>query len=348
MGKQVTRNDVAKRAGVSTAVVSYVMNNGPQPVAPRTRERVLAAVEDVGYRVNHIARSLRLQRTFTLGIIIFDSANAYFSEVVKGIEDEAYNLGYSILVSNTNNNLERRRVCINIFISRKVDGIILIGTTLASEDMDLLNQYQIQTMYIGSEGELEPQVQESINTIFFATEKGGYKVGIHLLERGYRQLACIVGRQQSYPSAEVNWFRLEGFSRALSEAGMKPQVVWEGETLQDGYRATLRLVDGENPPDAIFACNDLVAIGVLRAAADRGLSVPDDLAVCGFDDIEYASYVNPRLTTIHIPKHEIGEKAAKIIINRIQAQSKKIGEGQTPDPVEIHQCNTTLIIREST
>ena len=348
MKQRVTRDDVAQRAGVSSAVVSYVVNNSPRPVSAKTRTRVLQAIEELGYRTNYVARSLRLQRTHTLGIIISDSANAYFGEVVKGIEDQALNLDFNILVGNTNNNLDRKSTYIDSFISRKVDGIIFVGTTLCRRDIELLNQFRIPALYIGSEGELEPQMHDSINAILFATEKGGYEVGRYMLGRGHHRMACIVGKHLTHPFVEVKWFRLEGFRQALGEAGLQPQVLWQGETFQDGFLATLTLLDSDQPPTAIFACNDMVAIGALRAAADRGLIVPKDLAVCGFDDLEVASYVHPRLTTMRIPKLEIGEQAAKMLVEHIQAQSGPQAK-DNPIPANVTlRYETKLIIREST
>jgi LacI family transcriptional regulator len=344
--QRVTRNDVAKHAGVSTAVVSYVMNNGPQPVSDKTRARVLLAVDELGYRTNQIARSLRLQRTHTLGVLISNSTNPYFFEIVNAIETSAFNLNYSILVGNTSNNLIRQQNYLDSFISRKVDGVIFVSTTLPTAALDLINEFKIPALYIGSEGDLEPDVQYSIYCILFKGIEGGYIVGRHLHERGHERMACIVGANQEYPYATMRWLRLEGFTRALNEVGIKPIVIQQGETFLDGYQAAIALLKRDEPPTAIFAGNDLLAIGVLRAAADLGLKVPDQLAICGFDDIEAASFVNPRLTTIRIPKKEIAESAVRTLIEHIA--SFKPG-GETPAlPLKIQYLETSLIVREST
>jgi LacI family transcriptional regulator len=348
MSKRVTRNDVAKLAGVSTAVVSYVMNNGPRGVAPDTRARVLAAVEKLGYRSSHVARSLRMQQTHTLGIIVFDSSNIYFGEVIKAIEDEAYKREYSILVGNTNNNLERVQSYIDTFISRQVDGIIFLNTKVSETELDLIQQFRIQSMSINSEGEVIPSIKKAMHSVSISTERGGYEVGVHLLERGHRNLACIVGKDQHFPASEIKWYRLEGFRQALGEKGLEPLVIKEGEAFEDGYKAAQKLLQRENPPSAIFACNDLVAIGVLRAAADLDLHIPDDLAVCGFDDIELARFIKPSLTTVHIPKRAIGEKAAQIIIDQIKGQHGSSLENEEHSQTEILKFETTLVVREST
>lgn len=347
MKKRVTRNDVAKLAGVSTAVVSYVINDGPRGVAPKTRERVLAAIQELGYRTNHIARSLRSRQTNTLGIIVDDSSNIYYSEVVRAIENEAYSQNFTILVGNTDNNIERLRKYIDNFISREVSGIIFVGEILTLQEADLLTQFNIPAVCINSEGELEPIVKNYINSIEITTKKGGYDVGVHLLEGGHQRIACIVGKEHQYPSSIYKWLRLDGLQQALGEAGLKPQVIGEGEMLEDGYRAASQLLQSENPPSAIFACNDLVAIGVLRAAADFKLHVPSDLAVCGFDDLALTKYITPRLTTVNIPKSEIGVKAAQVIIDRIQAQSGKTDEGEALAQIELIKFDTTLVVRES-
>jgi LacI family transcriptional regulator len=344
--QRVTRNDVAKYAGVSTAVVSYVMNNGPQPVSEKTRLRVLTAVNDLGYRTNQIARSLRMQRTRTLGVLISNSINPYFAEIVNAIETYAFNLDYSILVGNTNNNLERQQTYLDSFISRKVDGMIFVSTTLPSEAITLINEFHIPALYIGSEGDIESEVQNLIYSILFKGIEGGYMVGRHLLERGHKRMACIIGARQDYPYVSMRWLRLKGFSRALSEESLSPVVIRQGETFFDGYQAARALLEKDEPPTAIFTGNDLLAIGVLSAAADLKLKVPDQLAVCGFDDIEAASYVNPRLTTIRIPKRELAENAVQTLIDHIGCHPQ--GGELTALSTKIHYLETQLVVREST
>ena len=343
---RVTRNDVAEHAGVSTAVVSYVMNNGPQPVAEKTRARVLQAVADLGYRADHVARSLRMQRTNTLGVLISNSTNPYYAEIAKDIENSAFNLGYSILVGNTSNNLERQQLYLESFVSRKVDGIIFVSTVLTNEAIDLIRKFRIPALYIGSEGDLEADVQALINCIQFNGQEGGYIVGRHLLERGHQRLACIVGAVHPFPFTNMRWLRLEGFSQVLNEAGLQPQVIRQGETYLDGYLAARTLLETKAAPTAIFAGNDLIAIGVLRAAADLGLSVPGDLAVCGFDDIEAASFSSPRLTTMRIPRLEIAENALHILVEQIESWKK--AEEIDRSPVIDRDIKVQLIVREST
>lgn len=344
MKQRVTRDDVAKRAGVSSAVVSYVINNGPKPVSEKTRARVLEAVRELGYRANHIARSLRMQRTHTLGVLISNSINPYYAEIVNAIENSSFNQGYSILAGNTSNNLEREQFYLDNFISRKVDGVIFVSTTLPAEPVRLINDFRIPCLYIGSEGDLEADAQEHIYSILFRGAEGGYAVGRHFLERGHRTMACIVGADQSYPFSSMRWLRLEGFTRALSEHGLQPAVIRQGESFSDGYRAARQLLESTNPPSAIFAGNDLIALGVLRLAADMGLQVPKQLAVCGYDDIEAASYSNPRLSTIHIPKREIAESAVGVLLDHIENQPL---EEAGRLPIRLNYVETPLIVRES-
>ena len=343
---RITQGDVARKAGVSLPVVSYVINDGPRPVAAKTRQRVLDAIDDLGYRANHVARSLRSQRTFTIGLILPDSTNYFYGAVAKGIEDAAYQNGYSIILCNTNESIQRQSRYIENLVSRQVDGVIYITTTIEDKELDILNHFNIPSVYIDPEGRIDQQTMQNINYISVDSEGGGCAVAAHLLERGHCHLACITGSPKEPPHSDWEWHRQDGFKRVAQEAGHAPEIVWAGEGPDDGYLAARELLSKEDPPTAIFACNDSLAIGVLRAAHDLGLKVPKDLAICGFDDIALAQYVTPRLTTVRIRKHALGQRAAELMLTLLNENNNL--ENKTQASVQSSVFETELIIREST
>jgi LacI family transcriptional regulator len=343
---RVTQGDVARKAGVSLPVVSYVVNDGPRPVAAQTRQRVLDAIDDLGYRTNYVARSLRSQRTYTIGLIVPDTTNYFYSAVAKGVEDTTYHNGYSLILCNTDESIKRQSQYIENLVSRQVEGVIYITTTIEAKELVLLNHFNIPSVYIDPEGRIDQQTMQQINFISVDSQGGGCAVATHLLERGHRRMACITGRPKEAPHSDWEWHRQDGFKRVAQEAGCNPDIIWAGQGPDDGYQAALQLLSKEEPPTAIFACNDTLAIGVLRAAHDMGLKVPEDLAVCGFDDIALAQYVTPRLTTVRIRKHALGQKAAELLFNLLNENHHPEIETQAYAQSGIFE--TELIIREST
>jgi LacI family transcriptional regulator len=343
---RITRDDIARRAGVSTAVVSYVLNNGPQPVAPTTRARVLAAVEELGYRPNHVARSLKLRQTHTLGLIVPDAANPFYSEVAKGIEDEAYHRGYNVSIGNTNSYVERRAAYVENLISRQVDGIVFIASGILASELDWLERFGVPAVYIGFEGEMDASLQSRLHYVSVSSEQGGFDVGVHLVERGHHRIACIMGLIQEPPFVEVRWHRVDGFVRALTGAGLAAQIIPAGEHAEEGYQAALRLLQTPERPTAIFATNDLLAAGVIRAAAELAMRVPHDLAVCGFDDIAMARFLIPSLTSVHVPTVEMGQHASRIMFELLDAKRNRVqSQVRVFDTVHL---KTELVVREST
>jgi LacI family transcriptional regulator len=345
VSRGVTRNQVAERAGVSTAVVSYVLNDGPRAVAPATRDRVLGAVRELGYRPNHLARSLRSRRTRTLGLLVPDASNPFYSEVAKGIEEEGYRRGYSLTMGNTNGSPERRASYVESLVSRQVDAVLYDSTGVSLEEVELLERYGVLAVYMGTADEVDDGVGERIPSVTIDTRPGGEAVGRHLLARGHRRMACVMGSQAMPPDEQRPWARVEGFLDALGSAGLEAPVVWAGEHPDDGYRAAGELLEGATRPTAIFAANDLLAIGVMRRAFDLGLRVPEDLAVCGFDDIAISSYVQPRLTTVRIPKLAMGRSAARIVLAALERgpdESHPLRIPRRPD------LAVELVVRDST
>lgn len=336
----VTRDDVARAAGVSSAVVSYVINNGPRPVAAETRERVLNAIQKLGYRANFSARSLRGQRSRMLGIVVPDASNTFYSEVIKGVEDGAFEHGYELIVGNTNQEPQRQKSYVESLISRQVDGLIFVTLTVEQEDLVLLDQYRTPAVYIDPEGYIDAALLDQLLCVTADFEAGGYQAGQHLIQRGHREIVVLTGKSPVPNQPTWRWHRTEGFMRAMKDAGLAALLIFAGEHLEDGYRVAYEVLQRNQRPSAIFAGNDLLAIGALRAAHDLGIAVPKQFAVCGFDDIAIAEYVNPRLTTVRVQKYHMGQQAASMLLHALENET-------APMQGQFHFA-TELIIRETT
>jgi LacI family transcriptional regulator len=306
-----TRRDVARLAGTSEAVVSYVLNGGPRGVAPATRDRVLAAVEQLDYRPNAVARSLRTRRTMTFGLIVPDNSNPFFAELARGIEEVGFEHGYTMLLGNAMDDDEREAAYIRTLLDRQVDGLMLVPAHGPSTWMAELSQATVPRLVLDRELAIPDATQ------VLADNLGGARAATaHLLEHGRRRVGCLAGNAGLHPTVD----RVAGWRAALSEAAIDP----DGMPLlhvpfgrEHGYRAGRQLLDRGDHVDALFVTSDEQAIGVLRAAAECGVRVPDDLAVCSFDGIDASAYTVPALSTIRQPIEQICRKAVEWLVARI-------------------------------
>lgn len=324
--------DVAEQAGVSVTTVSHVINNS-RPVSPETRLRVEQALQVLGYQPNVLARSLRRGKTNTIGVILPDNANPYFAEVVRGIEDASFSQGYSVILCNSDNDLAKERLYTNVLIEKQVDGIIFVAAGISDENIQNLSSRGVPAVLVDRQ---VPGVQ--LDSVVADNLDGGIMATRHLLDLGHTSIACIAG-PQGVPSSKE---RVAGFLQALEAADLEagPDQVVEGDfQYQGGYEAAQQLSQADSPPTAIFACNDLMAIGAYRYAHENKLPIPQDISIIGFDDIHLASYTNPPLTTVRQSKAEMGSKAADLLIERIG--NRKLSPRQEIIPVQ-------LVVRSST
>ena len=305
-----TIREVAESAGVSYATVSHVINN-TRVVSPETRQRVLDAMLELNYRPNALARSLRQGKTNTLGLVLPDSANPFFAEISRSIEDEAFNKGYSVFLCNTELDTQRELFYVDVLSKKQVDGIIFVAAGDQTDSLDYLARERMPVVMIDRN---VPNVQ--MDVVLTDHQLGGFLATQHLLQLGHTRIACIAGPSSITPSAE----RITGYRNALEQAGIPfdEKLVIRGDYhAQSGMEITHSLIKRGPPPTAIFALNDLMALGALRAAAEAGCSVPRDLAVVGYDDLELSQFTNPPLTTIAQPKKEIGMQAVSLLVERI-------------------------------
>lgn len=332
--KTVTRDDVAALAGVSSATVSYVINDGPRPVSPKTRSKVLEAIRTLGYQPNSIARSLRRQQTFTLGLIIPDNLNPYFAEVARGVEAAAFEHGYTVVFGHSHYSVENENRYADVLRAERVAGVVWIPSTETYEPANKFTAHQIPIVVV--DRVVEDQDAYSVVADNF---HGGYLAAEHLIALGHQRIGFICRPQALAHSNE----RMRGYQAALAEHNLAPDeslIVPGGYKFEDGREAALTLLQSERPPTAIFAYNDIIAIGVLRAASELDLSVPNDLSVVGFDDIPGAAFTFPPLTTVSLPKFEMGQRSAELLIGLIN------GEEASAQSNEMMDVN--LVVREST
>lgn len=307
-----TIRDIAKRAGVSTSTVSHVINK-TRHVREETRARVLEAMSELNYSPNRLAQSLRSRQTFTVGVLLPNSANPYFAEVLYGIEHTCFEHGYNVIIGNAGDDPKREVTYLKTLLSRQVDGILLISTGAYDDVQQQLKNYENTAVVLVD----RPSQQKDYDEILTDNRQGGLLATHHLIELGHRRIGCIGGPVSLANSAE----RLAGYYAALDEAGITRDdaLIRDGEfDYNSGYAAASHLLSLSNPPTAIFACNDLMAIGALCAAHEKGLRVPDDLSVIGYDDVTPASYSVPRLTTIAQPARDLGKLAVDRLVHRLQ------------------------------
>ena len=311
----VTIREVAESAGVSYATVSHVINN-TRVVSQETRERVLAAMAALNYRPNALARSLRQGKTNTIGLVLPDSANPFFAEISRGIEDEAFKKGYSVFLCNTELDMQRELFYVDVLSKKQVDGIIFVAAGDQADSLEFLRHEGLPVVMIDRD---LPNVE--VDAVLTDHQLGGFLATRHLIELGHKRIACIAGPSSITPSAE----RMTGYRKALEQAGLPydETLVLRGDYhAQSGMEITHAILKMDPRPTAVFASNDLMALGALRAAAEAGYSVPRDLAVIGYDDLELAKFTNPPLSTIAQPKKEIGTQAVNLLVDRITRKNR--------------------------
>lgn len=325
-----TIHDVAKLAKVSIATVSRVMS-GSDPVNPQTQKRVLEAMEKLNYKPNGLARNLRSLRAKMIVALMPDIKNPFFSEVIRGIEDGARAAGYNVLIGSTEGDVNRENEYIQLLEENRADGVIL---TTALIDRKFVEEVAKRSPTVLA---CEYVPGSDIPTVSIDNESAARKITKHLLSLGHTRIAHITG-----PSKVIlSQARLNGYIQALHQHGIIEEelLIQEGNfTLQSGYNCARKLLSINELPTAIFAASDEMAIGAMKAARDRGLRVPKDISIVGFDDIDISSFMQPPLTTIYQPRYDIGRHSVELLL--------KILRGEELEQTQI-VLEDSLIIRES-
>ncbi|SET35897.1 transcriptional regulator, LacI family [Kosakonia radicincitans] len=303
--------DVARVAGVSTSTVSHVINKD-RFVSDAVREKVEAAIKTLNYAPSALARSLKINQTRTIGMLITASTNPFYSELVRGVERSCFERGYSLVLCNTEGDEQRMNSNLETLMQKRVDGLLLLCTETHQPSQEIMLRYpSIPTVMM----DWAPFNGDS-DLIQDNSLLGGDMATQYLINKGFTRIACITGPLDKTPAR----LRLEGYREAMTRAGL---TIREGDEIESdfefggGFDAMQTLLAMNERPQAVFIGNDAMAVGAYQALYQAGLKIPQDMAIVGYDDIELARYMTPPLTTIHQPKDELGELAIDVLIHRI-------------------------------
>lgn len=309
-----TISDVARRAGVSPVTVSRVMNGGSN-VKQETREKVQRAIEELHFLPNSAARSLRSKRTYTLALLVPDITNSYWTTIARGVEDKALESGYSILLCNTDENPEKLQRYQDVIIGQRVDGVIIAPYDSNAGNLSKFRDRKIPVVVIDRRingWEVDTVIGDSLN--------GARELVGHLIDLGHKRIAILTGPSSTSTAED----RITGYCMALEEAGIPvdPRLIRRGEfRAVSGQEITARLLHEDLDITAIFAANNTLALGTIKAIEAHGLCIPQDIALVCFDDLPDLSQVFPFLTVAVQPAYEIGECAAELLIDRLEGEA---------------------------
>ena len=310
ISKRVNIADVAREAGVSAQTVSRALNNKGE-ISVETRGRVLEIVERLGYRPNTLARGLVTQKTSTIGLVVPDIANPFFSEVARGAEDAAHQAGYTLLLCNSRENPVREMEALRTLEAQRVDGIILCSSRLSEDELGAMLARLPAVILVNRESS-----GNDLRSVCIDDEAGARYATQHLLRTEHRSIAFLAGP----PASHSGLRRAQGYRRALSEAGMPIDPALSVACtphLEGGYNAARQLLSRQPEIDAFLCYNDLVAVGALQACAAQDRHVPEDIALIGCDDILLAGLVTPPLTTLRSDKRALGAEAIRLLLRRL-------------------------------
>lgn len=315
----VTLNDVAEQAGVSVSTVSRVLNRkaAKYRISADTQAVILRAAEDLGYKANHLARGLRLKKTNTIGLIAPDISNPFFAYVIKQVQHVAHGLGYSLIVCNTDEDVEMEEEQVNLLYRKRVDGLIA---------MPVGQRYDHFEEWLDRGGPLVMLDRcfdaLDVDTVVVDNYRGAYEATEHLISFGHERIALV----QGLPGTYTNTARLRGYRDALSAHGIavdEALVVGGDFRRERGYIETKLLLGLDPPPTAIFATGDLITLGALQAIYEEGMSIPEDVSLLSFDDFDFASFLRCPLTAVQQPKEAMGEMAVKMLVERLDDGEKE-------------------------
>lgn len=331
--KKSSIKDIAEAANVSIATVSRVLN-GSDKVKPETAKLVKDTVENLNYRPNNVARRMKVKTSDSLviGLIITDIGNPFFSNIAKGVEDVAFKNKHVMMICNTNESPEKEKFFLNSMLSEKVSGAIIVPTSGNKKFFENLLEDGFPMVMV------DRSIKGlSLDTVSINNEDGAYQAVNHLIKQGHTRIAVVNGIKGLSNTEE----RFQGYRHALEESGIsvKKEYVEHGDYIEKGGRSAMeRLLELEEPPTAVFSTNNLMTLGCIKAINNRGVKIPYDIAIVGFDDSSWAEALVPPLTTVKQPGYELGVNAAELLIKRLST-----GEGSSLNIV----LNPELVVRES-
>ncbi len=339
--RRPTQADVARAAGVSQTAVSYILNDKPSStISDATRRRVLEVIDELGYVPDLTARSLRSRRTMTIGAIIPDITNPFFTEVVRGVQDVARTSAYDVITSNTDGEHALEHNAVSAARRGRVDGLITATYQLTPDFLRPTLAQGTPLVVVGEPADLPLPDDALFDRVYVPGDEGARAVTAHLVARGHRRIAALAGTRH-LANGEA---RVAGYRRALDEAGIpiaEDLVAWGDWSESSGYALMTTLLEREpgSRPTAVFAGNDLMAVGAMLACKAAGLRIPEDMAIAGYDNVALAHLVMPPLTTLDQHPRRIGTIAAELLLDRLA--------GRYDGPSRVRRAPYDLVVRES-
>ena len=328
----ITIRDVARRAGVAPITVSRVINNSGY-VSQTTRTRVEAAIDELGYVPNMLGPSLRFKQTMTLAVVLTDITNPFWTTVTRGVEDIAQANGYSTILCNTDESEEKQDQYLHMLLRRRIDGMVLVPASSSPKPIQLLKKQGIPVVLLDR---VVPDVD--VDLVRADSESGAYNLTRYLRTLGHERIVMLSGPQDVSTAVD----RANGFRQAMRDTGLEvddSQILWGEYTQESGYRLAIQALQMTPPPTAVFAANNFIAIGAMRAFHDADLQVPDDIALICIDDVPPELTIKPFFTVARQPAREMGQQAARLLLDRVK--------GKATQPCQQIVLPTEMIIRAS-
>jgi len=314
--KYITLKMVAERAEVSVNTASRAINNKPD-INEETKKKVLKVAQELGYIRNAAAVALRTKKTGTIGVVIADNRNPFYAEVLNGIEEAAREKNYHIILANTQRDYQKEEEAINLLLAKRVDGLLITPVQDRDDDIKNLIDANIPFIIVGRDFE-----NIEVDAVYNDEIKGGFLATEYLIKKGYKRIALIDGFLYKSPAKG----RLEGHKRALNKyrISLDDSLISVGDiNIEDGYERTKQMLEKNLNFTAIFVYNDMMAFGAMQAIKEKGLRIPEDIGLVGYDDIPFSSLISPSLTTIRLKKQELGAESVKLLLSRINGNRKK-------------------------
>jgi LacI family transcriptional regulator len=314
--KYITLKIVAEKAGVSVNTASRAINNKPD-INLETKKRILQIAKELGYIRNAAAVALRTKKTGTIGVVIADNRNPFYAEVLNGMEEAAREKNYHIILANTQRDYKKEEEAINLLLAKRVDGLLITPVQDRDDDIKNLIDANIPFVIVGRDFE-----NIEVEAVYSDEVRGGFLATEYLIKKGHKRIALVDGFLYKSPARG----RLEGYKKALKKYGipLDDDLLSVGDIdVKDGYERTKQLFEKELDFTAIFVYNDMMAFGAMQAIKEKGLRIPEDIGLVGYDDIPFSSLISPALTTIRLKKQELGAESVKLLLSRINGNRKK-------------------------
>jgi len=314
--KYITLKMVAERAEVSVNTASRAINN-KSDINEETKKRVLQIAKELGYIRNAAAVALRTKKTGTIGVVIADNRNPFYAELLNGMEEAAREKNYHIILANTQRDYKKEEEAINLLLAKRVDGLLITPVQDRDDDIKNLIDTNIPFVVVGRDFE-----NIEVDAVYNDEVKGGFLATEYLIKKGHERIALIDGFLYKSPAKG----RLDGYKKALNKyrISLDESLISVGDiNIEDGYERTKQMLEKNLDFTAIFTYNDMMAFGSMQAIKEKGLRIPEDIGLVGYDDIQFSSLISPSLTTIRLKKQELGIESVKLLFSRINREHKK-------------------------